>query len=150
MAGFISIHGSDELKAIVLSLKAMDGTLRKQIYKETRSKLVPAWTEALATKASTSPERLTLVVGSSNKKLSGGGTTTQIAAAVEFGAPARQAKITNRKGTTYQRVINRQFKARKKTGYVTYPSAAEIAPRAAALYVQTSVRAMHEAFEGKS
>jgi hypothetical protein len=165
----ISIQGSDELKAVVLALKGMDGTLRKRIYAETRSKIVPEWTEALATRANTSlenkvlltgarvqlaPERVTLIAGRGNKKLSGGATISQLTAAVEFGAERRTQSIAarSRKGTAYnyKRRVNTQFKGRRRQGYVAYYVAAEMAPRFASLWVQTSVKTMYDAFEGKS
>ncbi|KAF0258771.1 hypothetical protein DOU02_06720 [Clavibacter michiganensis subsp. michiganensis] len=165
----ISAADSREIQAVVLALKQMEPTIRKEIYARTRSAIVPAWTEALATKASTSleqrvlvagariqvsPERLRLTVGSSNKRMSGGATTSQLAAAVEFGTNVRKAKITarskNGKTYTYEKTINRQLKMRRRGGYVAYPSAAEVAPRFVALYVQTVVRTLHEAYEGRS
>jgi hypothetical protein len=165
----ISIQGSDELKAVVLALKQMDSTLRKRIYAETRSKIAPEWTEALATRANTnleqkvlltgarvqlSPERVTLIAAKGNRKFSGGATATQLAAAVEFGAETRRQNIAGRskkgKGYTYSRTVNTQFKGRRREGYVAYHVAAKMAPRFAALWVQTSVKTMYDAFEGKS
>jgi hypothetical protein len=165
----IDVQGSRELQAVILSLKGMDATLRKQIYAETRSKIVPEWTEALATRANTSleqkvmlsgarvklsPERVTLVAASTNKKLSGGATVAQLAKAVEFGGNTRVANIARRNkngGTsTYKRRVNTQFKGPRRQGYVAYNVAAEMAPRFAALWVQTSVKTMYDAFEGKS
>jgi hypothetical protein len=164
----ISVMESKELQATVLALKQMDSTVRKAINAENRSQMVPEWREALATKASTSleqrvllsgarvalgPERVTLLAAQSTKKLSGGASPQEIAAAVEFGAEKRQQKISgrSRKGNsyTYNRRVNRQFKQRKKSGHVVYPAAADLAPRFAALFVQTSMKKMHEAFEGK-
>jgi hypothetical protein len=164
----ISVMESRELQATVLALKQMDSTVRKAINAENRSQMVPEWREALATKASTSleqrvllggtrvalgPERVTLMAATSTKKLSGGASPQEIAAAVEFGAEKRPQKISarSRKGKpyTYERRINRQFKQRKKSGHVAYPAAAELAPRFAALYVQTAMKKMNDAFEGK-
>jgi hypothetical protein len=165
----ISIQGSDEMKAVVLALKGMDGTLRKRIYAETRSKIAPEWTEALASRANTSleqkvlltgarvqlsPERVTLTAGKGNKRLSGGATISQLTAAVEFGAETRKQTIAGRsrkgKAYTYKRTVNTQFKNRRRQGYVAYHVAAEMAPRFAALWVQTAVKTMYDAFEGKS
>jgi hypothetical protein len=165
----ISVMESRELQATVLALKQMDSTVRKAINAENRSQMVPEWREALATKASTSleqrvllggtrvnlgPERVTLMAATSTKKMSGGASPQQIAAAVEFGAEKRQQKVGGRsrngKPYTYNRRINRQFKQRTKTGFVAYPAAAELAPRFAALWVSTSIRKMHEALEGKA
>jgi hypothetical protein len=165
----ISVMESRELQATVLALKQMDSTLRKAINAENRSQMVPEWREALATKASTSleqrvllggtrvalgPERVTLMAATSTKKLSGGASPQEIAAAVEFGAEKRRQKISGRsrkgKSYAYDRRVNRQFKQRKKSGHVAYPAAADLAPRFAALYVATSVRHMYEALEGKA
>jgi hypothetical protein len=165
----IDVQGSRELQAVILSLKGMDATLRKRIYAEQRGKIVPEWTEALASRANTSlesrvmltgarvklsPERVTLVAANSNKKLSGGATVSQLAKAVEFGGKSRVQTIARRKkngGTaTYKRRVNTQFKGPRRQGYVAYNVAAEMAPRFASLYVQTAVKTMYDAFEGKS
>jgi hypothetical protein len=101
-----------------------------------------------------SPERVTLIAAKGNRKFSGGATATQLAAAVEFGAEKRAVTIAarSRKGTAYnyKRRVNNQFKGRRRQGYVAYHVAAQMAPRFASLWVQTSVKTMYDAFEGKS
>jgi hypothetical protein len=160
----LSVGGSRELQATVLALKQMDSTVRKEIYKHTRAQLVPEWREALATEATTlleqkvilggtrvelGAEKVTLKAAQSTRKLSGGGSPQRLAAAVEFGAETRKGTAT-RGGTTYTRTLNSAFKGRRRQGYVAWPTAAKLAPRFASLWVQTCIRTMYEAVEGRA
>jgi hypothetical protein len=73
---------------------------------------------------------------------------------VEFGAHAKGKTYsrTSPKGKRHSvtRVMGTQFKPFRKKGYVFWPAAEEMTPRIASLYVQTVVRTIAEALEGKS
>lgn len=159
----LSVGGSRELQAVILALKQMDREVRKQINAANRREMVPEWREGLATQANTlleqrvilggsrvelGPEKVTLKAAQSTRKLSGGGSPQQLSAAVEFGAQNRPGSVS-RKSTTYTRKLNTGFKGRRRQGYVAWPTATKLAPRFAAMWVQTCVRTMYEAVEGK-
>lgn len=163
----ISTRASDELRATVQALKLMDRDLRKIIRQVTQSEMSPEWPKSLAQYTTTRLENAVLVqtarvsVSDQNvmlksatvgRKLAGGAKPSEIARAVEFGAN-RETRTTyrarSRKGKSYSitRRTRRQFRPVKKNGYVVYQAAADLAPRFASLWVQTTVRQFHEAIE---
>lgn len=165
----LDVLESRELQAVILALRQMDRTLRKAIYKETRTQVTPDWRQELAANATTSLEGRVLANGAradvtestvrlkaaqSVRKMAGGASPREIGHAVEFGADWRRAEITATssagKTYTYSRVVNKQLRPRRSAGYVVFPAAARLAPRYISLWVQTTVRKLHEAFEGKS
>ena len=164
----LDVTGSRELQAVILALRQMDRTLRKQIFKYSRQAIAPDWKEAIASASTTDIERqvllrgaradvsadkVTLVAASSRKKLRGGASPADIGHAVEFGAPWRRAEIsaTSSKGKRYgyTRTVNKQFKPRRAGGHVAYPVALRNVSRYTRLWTQITVRVMHEAVEGK-
>lgn len=164
----ISVSGSRELQAVLLALRDMDRTLRRSIFKATRSAIVPEWQQELRADATThleeriiaqgaradvTAERVTLRAAQSTRKLSGGASPKDIGHAVEYGANWRRGEVaaTSSAGKNYRytRVLNKQLKPRRSAGYVAWPAAIRLAPRFVSLWVQTTVRATYEAFEGK-
>ncbi|MGG7509436.1 hypothetical protein [Plantibacter sp. YIM 135249] len=165
----LSVTKSRELQAVILALKQMQTGLRRSIFKATRSAIVPEWQQELRANATTSleerviaggaradvtAERVTLKAAQSTRKLSGGASPRDLGHAVEFGAKWRRGQVeaTSSAGKPYRysRVLNKQLKPRRSAGYSAWPAATRLAPRFAALWVQTTVRILHEAFEGKS
>ena len=51
----------------------------------------------------------------------------------------RAANVRNRRGTTFSRVVGRQFAARQKTGRVAGPAGAEVIGKAIGYWVVTIV-----------
>lgn len=163
----LDVGESRELQAALLALKQMGATLRRAIYRASRENIVPEFRQELYADANTHLEErvlaqnaradvtargVTLKAAQSRKALSGGASPVQIGHAVEFGAPWRAATITTtRDGTTftYKRVINKQLKPRRSVGHLVWPLAARLAPRFAALWVQTTVKTMYDSIEGK-
>jgi len=164
----ISVSGSRELQAVLLALRDMDRGLRRNIFRATRSAIVPEWQQELRASATThleerviaagaradvTADRVTLKAGQSTRKLEGGSSPREIAHAVEFGANWRRGEVaaTSSKGKAYRysRVLNKQLKPRRSAGYLAWPAAARLAPRFVALWVQTTVRTTYEAFEGR-
>lgn len=165
----LDVNGSREIQAAVLALRAMDRTLRSKITKASRSQIVPEWKQAVAGNTTTSLEnrfllhgvradvtdsRVRLVAAGSTKRRSGGASPATIGHALEFGARwhTQNIRATSSRGKNYSytRVVNKQFKPRRQKGYVIVPAAVKLAPRFVSLWVQTTVRHVHEAFEGKS
>ncbi len=164
----IDVLKSRELQATILALRQMDREVRKRFFKAMRTELVPAWRQVLSANATSSleeriiaskarvdvtPETIRLKAAQSVKKMSGGASAVSLGHAVEFGAAYRRGDVeaTSRTGKAYryERGLNRQFKSRRRQGYVAWPSAAEVAPRFAALSVQLLVRTMYDAIERK-
>lgn len=164
----IDFRESDELRAVVIALRAVDQTLSKNIRKYTQSELAPAWSEAVRGRSHTglevrvlgatartavSSNGITLRAASVGRKLSRGFDPKLMYAGVEFGAnrsekTTYQARSSKGKTYTVTRRTKAQLPARRRSGPV-YGAAAEMIPRAAALWVQTTVRTIAEASEGK-
>lgn len=167
----ISVYDSKPLFALVQSLQGFDKKLLGEIRKATRGSIAPEWQKAVAERADTRTEQLVLaktarVVASNQnvtlksahigRSLSGGLSPSMGYAAVEFGADNTEgfersytAHSTKGKSFTVKRHTRRQLRPSKRTGYAVYPAAAEMIPRFASLWVQTTVRLMHDIFEGK-
>lgn len=159
----ISVFDSTHLQGTILALKGMDRELAAQTRKAVRSVSEVEWRADLARQADTLLERrvlvetarvsvtnqnVTLKAGQVTKRLASGTPRSELTPAVEFGAnPARRVRSTSRAGTSYGRRVGSGFKARKTTGHVVYPAAAQIIPRIAALFVATTVRTFNEAIE---
>jgi hypothetical protein len=170
MAMRISLLASDDLLATVLLLKGVDRELAKQTRAAIKTVTDAEWREAVrgnvATRLETrvladtarvavSDQNVTLRAGAIGKPLSGGARPSEIVHSAEFGADqAATASYTanSSKGRAFavkNRHSRRQFRPRNLKGYVVYPAASRIIPRIAALYVQTAVRTIYEALEGK-
>lgn len=165
----ISVYTSNELQGLILRLKATDRETRKRIRQVTKAAAGPIWQQSLAEHVSTrleaavlvktgrvrvSDQNVTLSAATIGRKLSGGLDPKQEYHEVEFGAVDREAyrryEATSSRGRPYtvNRRTKRQLRARNRKGYVVYPAAAEAIPRLASLWVQTTVRTLHEQIEG--
>jgi len=167
MATRISVFNSKELQGTILAMKGMDRELAKQIRRVTKQIVQPVWQRAVAERAKTRLESLVLgstaraAVSDQNvslqsatigRSLSGGLKPSASWHAVEFGADRdvyETYTTTSSRGKRYdvRRRTRRQLVTRKKTGYVVFPAVAEIIPRIASLWVQTTVRTFHEQLE---
>lgn len=152
MAGFISVRESATLKVTLLAMQAVDKSVQSTIRKETRAVGASAWREELQRRpASEQQSRLlvkTSVVKASNngltltsatqkrKALSGGGTPIGLGKTFEFGDNKGYSKVHG-------------APPRRKSGYVVYPALAEVAPRLISLWVQITMKHVHDALEGK-
>jgi hypothetical protein len=164
----IDIRESDELRAVVIALRAVDQTIAKRVRKYTASALAPEWTEAVrgnsrtrlevlalgnTARASVSSGGITLKAANVGRRLTRGFDPKTMYAGVEFGGD-KNKKVTyqarSKKGTTYSvtRRTQTMLPARRRRG-PAYTAAAEMIPRAAALWVQITVRSIAEAAEGK-
>lgn len=162
----LSAHGSRELRATALAMKLVGRDVRSQINKNTRTTMNPVWRELVAAKARTSTDQRVIAKGariaagnppvavaaSSSKPLPGGLVPATGWQAVEFGANRSKVltyQSRSPKGTTYSvtRHTARQMPAIARKGRVAYSAAGVLGHRLAALWVQTVVRAIHEAAE---
>lgn len=159
---------SDELRAVLIALRAVDQTIAKRIRKSTQSELGPEWTEAVrgrtntrlevlalgnTARTSVSSNGITLKAATVGRRLTRGFDPKAMYAGVEFGAN-RSEKTTyearSSKGKNYSvtRRTKAMLPARRRSGPV-YGAAAEMIPRAAALWTQITVLTIAEAAEGK-
>lgn len=162
----VSAYSSREVLTVLRGLRNLDRDTKKQLRSHLRPMVLDAWRTELAKHASTQLEQRVLVdtgrakVSDQNvrltsatlsRSLTGGLKPSQHFGPVEFGAHPKQAQALNPRGRGYQtRNVHAPFKAPNRQGYVVYRAAAAVIPRVLAMYVQTYVRAIHEAFEGKS
>lgn len=146
----MSVRQSAHLRATVLALKSAPREIRADVRAQTRAVAAPEWRKALEQQAHTVQHTRMLVntariavsdqsvrvrsAASKRKVLSGGAVPFLHARAFEFGSGKGHG---------------RQLPRPNRRGYVFYPALAEMAPRIISLWVQTSVRVVHNALEGK-
>lgn len=164
----LDVRKSPELLATIVAIRSLDRTITKMIRQQTKLIASPEWKKALAHRADTRLEQRVLVdtavvsvsdqnvrMQSANKgrPLTGGLAPKADWAAVEFGADQTTKTTYQRRGKhgTHKvaRVVTHGLKRRNRDGYVFFPTAAEMIPRLARLWVQTTVRTIATAFEGK-
>lgn len=169
----ISIFASKELQAVLLAMSNLDKELSKQLRQQTKAVVGPEWTKATRENAQTrleqrvladtarvaiSNQNITLKSAGVGKRLSGGLMPKETGYAIEFGADRFNAgqgrtyvstSVRGKKFTVHNRNTVAQLRARNKKGYVVYPSAAEVIPKVASLWVQTVMRGIYEAFESR-
>jgi hypothetical protein len=162
----ISVFESAELQATILALRGMDKELAKQIRDQTRKVVEPVWAKAVAEETTTrlevrtfaqntrvlvSNQTVTLKAGHIGRAFKSGTKPFELTAAVEFGADQDRVRSVTRRtkkgSVTYKRHTTHQLRPRNPKGYVVWQAAANVIPRVASLWVQTTVRTFHEAFE---
>lgn len=174
MAKFVapSAATDDTLKAVALALRLMPRTMRNELNKESRAMGNAIWRPIVDSHAVTKMDRLVLAKGarvkpgnpmvltaaSSKRPLKGGGglVPDSDGRAWEFGSTSRanvrpyERRNPKAAGShTVNRRTARQMPARKPNGRVVYQAAAEAAPRITAFWVQSIVRKIYDAHEGK-
>lgn len=161
----LDVLGSRELQAALLAIRRAPSELQKQFRQHARAMVEPEWQKAVTEQASTRLQQRVLAqtakasVSSQNVRLSSAGSASKLSGglqpsknghAVEFGANAnRQVTQRSRKGKQYTRRMGDAFGAPRRAGHAVFPAARSIIPRIASLFVQTVVRTLHDAFEGK-
>ena len=161
----ISLLIDSPLRSMLLAMRTVPAELRKQHAQQTKRAAQPIWTEETRDGAQTRLQQRVLVntakvgVTQRNVFLRSGGTGTLrsgtpvsvLASAAEFGmGPGKEITTHSRKGTTYTRRAGTAFPAPRRGGYVVYPAAARSIVRFASLWIQTAVRTLLDAFDGKS
>ena len=170
----ISVWNSRELLAVILAIRQAPREIQQQIRQQTKAITSEEWKRAMAEQASivnaarptsrvlvqtarvsVSNQNVRLSSATVGRRLKGGLNPKTDYAGFEFGGnPQKRTTYTatSRKGrryTVHNRHTARQLPRRNKKGWVFYPAAAHMVPRFAALFAQTTVRAIAEAFEGK-
>lgn len=153
----------------MVALRSIDADARKRLNASTRTVVNPIWQGAVKSRASTPMDskvlatgsrvavgaRPALVAASSTRPLRGGFVPGRVRAwaAWEFGSDAQALKRTyqtrSRRGRAYEmtRRTRRQVPHRAQDGRVLYPAVADTGPRVFALWAQTTIRSIFEAFE---
>jgi hypothetical protein len=163
--GRISLLVDSPLRTMLLAARSVPVEVRKQIASQTKSASEPIWYDEVRDGAATRVQQRVLVdsarvgVTQRNVFLRSGGVGTlrsgtpvsRIAAAAEFGVGEGKVITTrSRKGTVYSRRMGPAFPAPKRGGYVFWPAARRSIRRFASLWIQTAVRTMLDALDGKN
>ena len=153
----LDVRKSPALTALIRTLATIPNEVAKEIRGRSKSVIVPEWKKGLAERAPGERvfhERLvapsTAYVSDRNVKLIGG-ANGKFPRETEFGAYREEwAEYTGRrKGKTFpvRRRTQRQFWHFVKTGRVVWPTASDLIPRIASLWIQTTIRTIHEQIE---
>ena len=160
------VTGLREARAASVALRSVDKAVRSDINKQVRAVVTPVWKGEVDKRAQSSMDRVvlakgtrvasgtspTLVAASSGRALSGGLKPSTDWKAFEFGAK-RNEKLKYRskssKGKSYvvTRRTKRQLPDFKKGGRVLFPAVTEMGPRVMALWTQTAIWRIMQAFE---
>lgn len=165
----LDVKASRELLATIYATRSLDRTIAKMNRQETKRIAAPEWKKALAERADSKLEHRVLVdtsvvsvsdqnvrirSASKGRPLSGGFNPKTDYHAAEFGADRnRRTTYKRRSAKGGSHSVTRRtasgLKPRNPNGYVFFPAAREMIPRLASLWVQTTVRTIANAFEGK-
>lgn len=155
----IDVRDSRELQAALLAIRSVPREIRAQIRKHTKAMAQPEWQEGVASRAKSKLDHKVLVktarvaVRDTNVVLRSGATgkLKDLTRPVEFGANRDQIEeYSGRRGSKrfkVRRHTARQMAWRRQEGRVVYPTAENLIPRFAALWVQTVIRTFHETWE---
>ena len=168
----VTVWDSKELQAAILALKIVGKDLRREILKRTREQILPEWRQAIGEEISTVggdiyATRLTMrntrvKVGAqgfvlqaatrNTKATSGGLISAKHYYLAEFGANPKTVPVQGRRGATryeYKRRVNTGFRKRTENGRYAYKASGKIIARALAMYAQSAIQMVFEAFERK-
>lgn len=161
-SGRISLLVSSPLATLVQAVRGLDREVAAQNRKHTKAVAAPVWQEAVRGNVTDRlqtrvlSDTATVAVSDSNVILRSGGTgkmssglaKSVLVSGTEFGADQNKTITSSTKGgKSYTRRRGAQFKLPRRGGYVVYPAAGDMIPRLASLWVQTTIRTIHEAFE---
>jgi hypothetical protein len=168
----VSVWDSKEIQAAILGLKIVGKDLRREIIRRSREQILGEWDSSIAdnisarggdiyatrltmknTRVKVGTQGFTLEAATRTKKQTSGGLipATQYHLA-EFGANPKVVPVNGRRGATnyqYKRTVNTGFQKRTKNGRYAFKAAGTMMNRFIAMYVQTSMQMIYEAFEGK-
>jgi hypothetical protein len=166
----IDVRDVRQLQAVILATRQAEPAVNRDIRRYTKEAIVPEFLEALAGHSSTrlearalvqtaratvSNQNITLSAGKVGKPLSGGLNPKTDLHAVEFGGDRKSLttyRAHSKKGKSYlvTRHTRAQLRPRKRSGYVFFPTVADIVPRIASLWTQIAVRQFMSRLEGKN
>lgn len=162
MQGRISLLVDSPLRDLAIAYKSIPAENRKQINRATKSAAQPIWKTETAERGMTRIQQRTLVdtakVGVTNRNvfLRAGGNGTlksgtpiaKLMTAAEFGRPdAAPVSSRSKNKKAYKRRTGSLFGDRDRRGKVVYPAARDSIGRFASLWIQTTIRTLHEAGE---
>ncbi|MFD5334108.1 hypothetical protein ACFWH7_19600 [Cellulosimicrobium cellulans] len=162
-----SVYARRELRAVVVSVKALPREVRRAISQGTRDTMNPVWRNLVTSKARTPLEKAALAKGariaagnppkaiaaSSVRPLAGGLRPANAAAVLEAGSKRRDQRGTwpRRSPEGGSHLVhgwpNRQLVVYRRGGYVVFPAFRELGPRLTQLWVQTVMRKTYDALE---
>lgn len=153
----LDVRSSRVLTALVQVLATIPNEVAKENRGRSKGVIVPEWKKGLAERAPSERvfhERLvspsTAYVSDRNVKLIGG-ANGKFPRETEFGAYREEvAEYTGRrngKSFPVKRRTQRQFWHFVKSGRVVWPTASDMIPRIMSLWVQTTIRTIHETIE---
>ena len=168
----VTVWDSKELQATILALKIVGKDFRKEILKRTRELILKDWDSAVAdeisavggdiyatrltmrnTRVKVGTQGFTLQAATRGTKATSGGLiSSEHYYLAEFGADKKVVPVNGRRGATsyqYKRTVNTGFQQRVKNGRYAFKAAGKIMNRALALYTQTTIQMVYEAFERK-
>lgn len=166
------IWQSKELQAAILGLKIVQKDVRKEILKRTRELILKDWDRSVAdeissvggdiyatrltmrnTRVKVGTQGFALQAATRNTKATSGGLISgKHYYLAEFGADKAVVPVNGRRGNTryqYKRTVNTGFQRRTKNGRYAFKAAGKMMHRAIALYTQSAIQLIYEAFEGK-
>ena len=148
MVGRVSVLNSRELQAIIFATKAAPKTVAAEVRKATRNAIGPQWGKAVASKAKTT-QQTRVIVNTSKVRVSDQSVVLTSLSSRRRALSGGLVPVEDGKGFEFGSSKASQFPRARASGYVIYPAFADIVPRALALWVQTVLRVIHEALEGK-
>ncbi|MBN9612565.1 MAG: hypothetical protein J0H64_03730 [Actinobacteria bacterium] len=153
----IDVRDSRELQAAVLAVASVGKEIQSELRSRTKAMVEPEWQKGLAERAQSRMDHAVLVrsarttVRNTNVVLRSGavGKLKKLTGPTEFGGNREKVKTyTGRspKGKRYtiKRHTARQVPPRYREGRVVYPTAKNMIPRLAALWVQTIIKTFYE------
>lgn len=166
----IPVGASRELQALLLALRGARKDVTTQVRKHSREVIGPVYRRELAervssrletrviydsARASVSNQNIRLTAATSKRRLSGGLVPARDFGAIEYGMNSTKtsdivATSSRGKRYSYTRAVGSRFRPNRRQGYVFWPSVANVAPRIVSLWVQTAVRTLGDAIDGKS
>lgn len=170
----IDVRSSRELQAVVLAVRAAPSELAKQYRQRLKAMTDEAWSDELRGRVSTrmqsrvlldtartkvSDQNVQLSVGTVGRALSkrtggaGSARPVDLLRAAEFGGSMTKYSDYKRRSKHGRHDVRRRTLTAwgpfNRRGNAVYPGLAAVVPRVAALMVQTCVRTLADALEGK-
>lgn len=154
----LDVERSATLVAAIRLVAAIPNEVAKQIRQRSKRVIQPEWKSGLAEHAPGDRIYHSRLVGPSAAYITDRGVRLRAGKAgkfpreTEFGASqetyTEYTRRTRSGGTArVRRRTKRQFGPYRRKGHVVYPTASEMIPRVAALWVQTIIRTAHEQIE---
>lgn len=158
----IDVSESREMQAALLALQSVGKETKAAVRKYTRPMVLQEWKKGLQNRAVSKLDTKVLVKSASaqvrdtNVVLKSGATgkLKDITKPVEFGTDRdswREYQGRSPKGKSYKvkRHTRRQLAWHRQEGRVVYPTANDLIPRVASLWVQTIIKTFYELLERK-